>query len=85
MTPDDLAKLLEFVHQGRSSEAPFDAAVIGTLPSLKQGTPKGAAKLAAFQEAGATWWIEAMWSIQDPEEVEARIQQGPPRLTKFPG
>ena len=34
------------------------------------------------EEAGATWWLEAMWGTpQDKlEAVQTQIQQGPPRI-----
>ena len=38
-----------------------------------------AAKLTALADAGATWWIEGMWSADD-KAVHARITAGPPAL-----
>jgi hypothetical protein len=39
---------------------------------------------AAWMEAGATWWLESLWSaVSDPDAVDAamtRIQAGPPPL-----
>ena len=41
--------------------------------------------LAEYQEAGTTWWIEAVWSWlylppHDIENLRRRIRQGPPRV-----
>lgn len=36
-----------------------------------------AADLAAFERAGATWWVENVWG--DPSSVLPRIEAGPPR------
>jgi hypothetical protein len=41
---------------------------------------KAAAIIRGREEAGATWWIEAMWSAPELEEVLTRIKQGPPRI-----
>jgi hypothetical protein len=32
-----------------------------------------------WEEAGATWWIEADWSTFEPEQTRKRIAAGPPR------
>jgi alkanesulfonate monooxygenase SsuD/methylene tetrahydromethanopterin reductase-like flavin-dependent oxidoreductase (luciferase family) len=38
------------------------------------------AKAAEFSEAGATWYIEAMWQAKDHAEVLERARRGPPRI-----
>ena len=48
------------------------------------GDPEGAAAMISpWVEAGATWWIEAMWdAASQPDGLQAvlkRIRQGPPR------
>ena len=39
---------------------------------------------AAWMEAGATWWLESLWSaVSDPDAFEAtmtRISAGPPAI-----
>jgi hypothetical protein len=35
--------------------------------------------VASMRDAGATWYIEAMWSATDREAVFARARRGPPR------
>jgi len=79
LTPDDLKELLAFVHKQRTSSDPFDAAVIGTLPSLKQGSPKGAAKLEAYVDAGATWWLQSFFlERNDKTRLLGTVRAGPP-------
>lgn len=36
--------------------------------------------VAAFAEAGVTWWLESRWSAKDPADVRARIEAGPPTI-----
>ena len=54
----------------------------GTTPGDR---PDEAADIVqSWTEAGATWWIEAMWSIFDQPDIEEsvrrRVEQGPPRI-----
>ncbi len=82
-TAHEIRQIQAYVAANHAQDTPFDIVVEGQTPGDDLESAVEIVNL--FREAGATWWIEAMWSIQDPEEVEARIQQGPPRLTKFPG
>jgi len=34
--------------------------------------------LRPYAEAGATWWLEALWDEANLERVRERILQGPP-------
>jgi len=39
----------------------------------------GAAIVAPYVEAGATWWVESIHGYRGPfDEMRARIRQGPP-------
>jgi hypothetical protein len=76
MTPAEVRKLREFVVQHRSSCEPFDIVVGGTTPG---GNRNRAAKtVSAFEQAGATWWLESAMTSWD--KLRKRINQGPPRL-----
>jgi alkanesulfonate monooxygenase SsuD/methylene tetrahydromethanopterin reductase-like flavin-dependent oxidoreductase (luciferase family) len=60
-------------------DQPFDVVMEGVT---KPGEA-GAAVVRPFAEAGATWWIEADWSLSPDELVEAcrrRLRAGPPRI-----
>jgi hypothetical protein len=44
--------------------------------------PETVAEVAAWADAGATWWLEANWSLEGAYAVKAsreRLQAGPPR------
>jgi alkanesulfonate monooxygenase SsuD/methylene tetrahydromethanopterin reductase-like flavin-dependent oxidoreductase (luciferase family) len=56
----------------------FDIIVEGTT----RPGPHGGAEVVAWARAGATWWIEADWSLEGPDAVAAsrdRLRAGPPR------
>jgi hypothetical protein len=57
--------------------------VEGTTPGDKP--EEAAATFRKWQEAGATWWIEALWEANNEtnraELVRKRLLQGPPRLS----
>jgi alkanesulfonate monooxygenase SsuD/methylene tetrahydromethanopterin reductase-like flavin-dependent oxidoreductase (luciferase family) len=62
---------------------PIDVIVEGTSPG---DDPAAAAEaLRPWVEAGATWWIEAMWTAGDGQEgreaIFQRARQGPPPLS----
>jgi alkanesulfonate monooxygenase SsuD/methylene tetrahydromethanopterin reductase-like flavin-dependent oxidoreductase (luciferase family) len=76
LTPRDVREMKAYVEARRAEAAPFDIVVEGTTPGGNR--KKAAAAVRKWAEAGATWWIEAMWSAPDLEAVLERIQQGPP-------
>ncbi len=78
-TPDDLREVHKYVQEHRQDAAHFDLVYEGRTPG---DDPAGARELVRpLAEAGATWWMEAMWSSPNSEEdVLRRIRQGPPRV-----
>jgi hypothetical protein len=78
VTPDEVRAMKAFVAANRSESTPFDIVVEGETPG--DDGEKTASIVGLYAEAGATWWIEAMWSVAELEGVRTRIQQGPPRL-----
>lgn len=79
-TPQDLREMVAYVAEHRESSTPFDFVIEGTTPG---DDPAGTAEIVQpWQEAGATWWIEALWSAPRDEtgraQVRRRVQQGPP-------
>ena len=77
VTPADLRAMKAYVTAHRTLTTPFDLVVNGKTAGLAR--PQVQEQLLAWQEAGATWWVEGLW---DAAEVDAaaRIRQGPPRL-----
>lgn len=81
--PDELRAMCDYIRQQRAQSTPFDIVVEGETPG---DDPARAAEIVnTWQEAGATWWIEARWSELDAMRTGSggaailkRIQQGPP-------
>jgi hypothetical protein len=83
--PDDVRRLAAYVAERRPAVAgpdagPFDIVVEGETPG---GDPaRSQEAIAGWAEAGATWWIEALWGAMEAEngveQVRKRIEQGPP-------
>ena len=82
LTPDDLRAMRDYVAANRAEATPFDIVVEGTTPGDDPG--RAAAIVRPWAEAGATWWIEALWN--EPRDaagldaVRRRAALGPPRL-----
>lgn len=75
-TPDEIREMKQFIKGNREGDAPFDIIMEGQTPG---DNPREAAKIIApYEQAGATWWIEAMWSTPEADKVLKRIKQGPP-------
>ena len=78
LTPEEVVEMREFIASQRTSTAAFDVAIINwTDPS----NPKEAVrKVAAYAQAGATWWLESLYMQQNSlEGLRRRIRVGPPR------
>jgi hypothetical protein len=77
-TPDEICDMAAFIEENRTQSTPFDIVVEGETPGDDRA--KAASIVGPYAEAGATWWIEAMWSASELESVQTRIAQGPPHL-----
>jgi alkanesulfonate monooxygenase SsuD/methylene tetrahydromethanopterin reductase-like flavin-dependent oxidoreductase (luciferase family) len=70
LSPDELTRSIETIRNARSTEEPFDVAV---LAESGQGDP------AAYSAAGATWWLENVHDRRGPlDEMQALVEAGPP-------
>jgi hypothetical protein len=77
MNPDEVRELKQFVDEHRTHTTPFDIIVGGATPG---GNRKRSVTIVRpFAEAGATWWLESVFSA-DAERVRSRIGKGPPRV-----
>jgi hypothetical protein len=77
-TPDDVRAAREYVLANREAETPFDFIVEGTTPGKDRAAQRAAVQ--PWAEAGATWWIEAMWETEgDLAPVLERLRAGPPQ------
>lgn len=81
--PAELAPLVAAAQELRAQAglpwAGYDVVVEGVTAA---GDPAGAARVRAFADAGATWWIESDWSVPPDAagvaQIQARIDAGPP-------
>ncbi len=74
LSPAELAEVKAYITANRTQETPFDIVVEGS--SLELESAERLAQMAAWQQAGATWWIEGMWGATFAEAAE-RLRQGP--------
>jgi hypothetical protein len=78
IAPADIQAMKTYIDEHHTSNTPFDIIWEGRTPG--EDCEKGAAIVRKWQEAGATWWLEAMWeSDVTMDDVRERIEQGPPR------
>ena len=75
VNPTDILAMKAYIDKHRTLTTPFDIVVEGTTGNL--AAAQAQERLAAWEEAGATWWIEGLWEYSE-EEASRRIQQGPP-------
>jgi alkanesulfonate monooxygenase SsuD/methylene tetrahydromethanopterin reductase-like flavin-dependent oxidoreductase (luciferase family) len=79
--PERIAEISQHVRRERG-DGPYDIVVEGNSSGSRR--EQAATTVATYAEAGATWWIEGVWSwlFLPPHSVERmrqRIRQGPPR------
>jgi luciferase-like monooxygenase len=81
--PEDISAMKAYIEANRTETTPFDVIADGETPG--DDPAQAAAIVRPWAEAGATWWIEAMWGTMDrpdgQELVRRRIAQGPPRIS----
>ncbi len=75
-SPEDVAAMCGYISNHRPETSAFDIVIEGTTPGADP--QKAADILLPYRQAGATWWIEAMWEATDMKLVMDRLRQGPP-------
>ncbi|HEY9078107.1 MAG TPA: LLM class flavin-dependent oxidoreductase [Anaerolineaceae bacterium] len=75
--PEELRQIVAWVNAHRKAKGVYDFVIEGVTPG--NNPLKARAQVLPYIEAGATWWIEALWETPDPDQVLARLRQGPPR------
>jgi alkanesulfonate monooxygenase SsuD/methylene tetrahydromethanopterin reductase-like flavin-dependent oxidoreductase (luciferase family) len=73
---EEIREAVAYMQSYRESTEPFDVGVNGIAPD---DAGKTAEIVQAYQEAGATWWIDLEREGESFEEYRARIRRGPPR------
>jgi alkanesulfonate monooxygenase SsuD/methylene tetrahydromethanopterin reductase-like flavin-dependent oxidoreductase (luciferase family) len=76
LKPEEIREAVAYMQAQRESTDPFDVGVNGEVPG---DAGKAAEFIQAYQEAGATWWIDLEDTGETFEEYRARIRCGPPR------
>ena len=78
--PEDIRNIKSWIEEHRLEDAPFDIIIEGKTPGNDPDEWKNI--IIPYSEAGATWWIESMWDIQNEINIRdlllERIGQGPP-------
>ena len=84
-TPDELRLVRAYIQEHRTLATSFDIVVEGETPA--EDPARASAIVKEWQDAGATWWIEARWSMLDTlsygggfDQLLDRIRRGPPPL-----
>ncbi|MFU8773326.1 MAG: LLM class flavin-dependent oxidoreductase [Anaerolineales bacterium] len=75
ITPEDVYRAREYIVANRPESTPYDIVVVGKSSDLDHTQQRE--KLKQYKEAGATWWIEALWE-ETPETVAGCIHHRPP-------
>jgi alkanesulfonate monooxygenase SsuD/methylene tetrahydromethanopterin reductase-like flavin-dependent oxidoreductase (luciferase family) len=79
LTPEDIRAIVAFINSRRASGAPFE--VVQSGETRGENAERDREIVAAYAEAGATWWLESFLPWKTPLEVaRARIRKGPPRI-----
>jgi hypothetical protein len=76
MTSSEIRELKRFVDESREQASPFD--IIAGGQTSGSNRKQGVKKVQPYMRAGATWWLESIWTFSF-DELRARIKQGPPR------
>jgi alkanesulfonate monooxygenase SsuD/methylene tetrahydromethanopterin reductase-like flavin-dependent oxidoreductase (luciferase family) len=77
-TPAELREMAAYVAAHREQSTPFDIIVEGQTPG--DDPAHAEAIIRPWADAGATWWLDAMWDATGIETVRRRVRQGPPRI-----
>ncbi len=81
LTPASVREMKDYVDANRQLSTSFDIVVEGMTPG--DNLKKAVSIVQPWIEAGATWWIEAMWGQPGQEQtldnIRDRVLQGPPR------
>lgn len=78
-SPAELQKITRYVAKERDSSTSFDVILEGSTPG--DDSERARTIVKPFADAGATWWLEAVYD--EPagfEGMRKRILQGPPKI-----
>lgn len=79
VTAEKIREMREYFERKRvtrtTGKRKFEIIQEGQTPTDKRKSRK---IVLPFAEAGATWWMESMWSYKSLRDIENRIKAGPP-------
>jgi alkanesulfonate monooxygenase SsuD/methylene tetrahydromethanopterin reductase-like flavin-dependent oxidoreductase (luciferase family) len=78
--PEELRELLAWAEQAwpaATRDRAWDVVAEGRTPAGRPSTAR--ARVAEYEAAGATWWIESDWQTGTVDAIRTRIEAGPPR------
>jgi hypothetical protein len=75
VAPVDVCEMKAYITANRTLTTPFDIVVSGRTSGLSRAQVQD--QMLAWQEAGATWWVEGFFT-ESLEQAMERIRQGPP-------
>lgn len=81
ITPADISEMKAYIDANRTATTPFDIITEGN--TFGKSADEAASIIGPFAEAGATWWLEAMWGSPQRSNVDflrERVRQGPPHI-----
>jgi hypothetical protein len=78
ITPDVIREIASYIKQHRTVDTPFDICKYGLTEGKNPDQDRSIVQ--KFGEAGATWWIEEIFSSRGSlKQIQKRIAVGPPR------
>ncbi len=78
MSADELRDAMAYVRPLLPPDKPFEVTAYGGTPGIDPVAES--AKVAAYRDAGATWWQEGIAPDDSVEYLRRRIRMGPPKL-----
>jgi len=75
ITPAEVRAIKTFVEANRTLTTPFDIVISGKTGEMSLAHQQDL--MSSWADAGATWWVEALWGESEKEVIQ-RIRQGPP-------
>jgi hypothetical protein len=78
IAPREILEMKSYINANHDQSTPFDIIMEGQTPGFD--LDKASAFVRPYLDVGVTWWIEALWELQESEKVLTRIKQGPPPL-----
>ncbi len=76
LTPEVYREMIIYILSQRASDQPFDVLAAGRTTGTDKEQDRD--KVAAYADAGVTWWQEGFGLEDTLEGLRARIHQGPP-------